>query len=221
VALSWIDPPNGADAFQFPISPPFVYKLLHRAILGPPMKYFTKAMWRGSQQIGPEAEQNHLQWVRAFEEHRANLEGLRGRVGEQVHDFFANTDIHDAELLDVHIIDGSRPAPLCEPARPWQSLTAHPVRVKLMILDALDQYVWRVVYSSTRLVLIDFPSDDPLFNRGGGGFEDLGYHELTDAGDGFLRHEILFSSGAILAFEFKDVVISSTLARAAIPQSEQ
>ena len=63
-----------------------------------------------------------------------------------------------------------------------------------------------------RRVLIDFPSDDPLFNRGAGGFDDLGYHELTDA-DGFLRHELLFSSGAILAFEFEDVAISCTPAR--------
>jgi hypothetical protein len=88
------------------------------------------------------------------------------------------------------------------------------VRVELTILDAWDKYVWQVMYSSTRSVLIDFPSDDPLFNRGLGGFDDLGYHELTDAGNGFLRHEVLFSSGAILAFEFKDVAISSAPARA-------
>jgi hypothetical protein len=87
-------------------------------------------------------------------------------------------------------------------------------------LDARDQYVWRVVYSSVRLVLIDFPSADPLFNRGVGGFDDLGYHELTDAGDGLLRHEILFSSGAVLAFQFKEVEISSTPARTQLPQSD-
>jgi hypothetical protein len=80
-------------------------------------------------------------------------------------------------------------------------------------LDANDKTVWQVVYSTTRSVLVDFPSSDPLFNRGLGGFDDLGYHELTDAGGGFLRHEVLFSSGAVLAFEFKSVVVSSTPAR--------
>lgn len=88
------------------------------------------------------------------------------------------------------------------------------MRVELTILDAQDEYVWRLVYSFTRTVLVDFPSDDPLFNRGIGGFDDLGYHELTDVGDGFLRHELMFSSGAILAFEFQNVAISSTPARA-------
>jgi hypothetical protein len=177
------------------------------------MKYFTKSMWRGSQQVGPEAVENHAQWQQAFEAYRHHLEALRGRVGDAAYKFFVEADVHDAELLDVRIVDGSRPAPLGEPARPWQSLTAYPVRVEVAILDAQDEYVWRLVYSSTRTVLIDFPSDDPLFNRGFGGFDDLGYHELTDAGGGFLRHELLFSSGAIVAFEFKDVAISSTSAR--------
>jgi hypothetical protein len=163
------------------------------------MKYFTKSMWRGSQQVGPEAKQNRVQWERAFEAYRANLEALRRRVGEEAYKFFADANVHDAELLDVRIVDGSRPAPLGEAARPWQSLMAYPVRVELTILDAHDENVWRVVYSSTRSVLIDFPSDDPLFSRGVGGFDDLGYHELTDAGDEFLRHEVLFSSGAVLA----------------------
>jgi hypothetical protein len=178
------------------------------------MKYFTKGMWRGSQQVGPEAKENYAQWQQAFEEYRHNLEGLRERVGDAAYNFFVDADVHDAELLDVRIVDGSRPAPLGEAARPWQSLTAYPVRVELTILDAQDEYVWRLVYSSTRTILIDFPSDDPLFNRGVGGFDDLGYHELTDAGGGFLRHEVMFSSGAVVAFEFKKVAISSTPARA-------
>jgi hypothetical protein len=41
----------------------------------------------------------------------------------------------------------------------------------------------------------------------GNGFEDWGYHELNDAGDGFLRHEILFSSGAVVLIEFRAVSV--------------
>lgn len=76
-------------------------------------------MWaRAQRQASPEAEENHLQWSRAFESYRANLERLRGRVSEQAYGFFADVDIHDAELLDVRVIDGSRPVPLGEPAAP-------------------------------------------------------------------------------------------------------
>jgi hypothetical protein len=44
--------------------------------------------------------------------------------------------------------------------------------------------------------------------------EDWGYHELSDAGDGFLRHEVLFSSGAIVLVEFRDLSVE----RSAPPQ---
>ena len=43
---------------------------------------------------------------------------------------------------DPDIVDGSRPAPLGEPARSRQSLTAYPVQVELAIMDAQDKYVW-------------------------------------------------------------------------------
>jgi hypothetical protein len=59
-----------------------------------------------------------------------------------------------------------------------------------------------------RRLAIDFPTDEPLFYREGAGFGDWGYHELTDAGDGCMRHEVLFSSGAVLLFEFKEVVVT-------------
>jgi hypothetical protein len=55
-----------------------------------------------------------------------------------------------------------------------------------------------------RQVLIDYPSQDPLFYSSGEGFGDWGYDELSDAGDGFLRHEILFATGSVIAFEFKE-----------------
>jgi hypothetical protein len=155
-----------------------------------------------------------------FVAYRASLEPLRGRVGEEAFRFFAEADIHDAELPDLRVIDSSRPAPLGEPARPWQSLSEYPVRVELTLLDAHDENVWRIVYSTIRSVVVDFPSNDPLFNQGLGGFDDLGYHELTDASAGFLRHEVLFSSGAVLAFEFKDVVISSIPARPVHPKAQ-
>ena len=54
-----------------------------------------------------------------------------------------------------------------------------------------------------------FSGEDPLVAPGTGGFDDLGYHKPTEANDGFLRHELLFRSGAILAFESTDIASSS------------
>ena len=47
-------------------------------------------------------------------------------------------DVHDGELLDLVILDGSRPAPLSEPVRTWTTPRNHPVRVKLSVLDAIS-----------------------------------------------------------------------------------
>jgi hypothetical protein len=38
--------------------------------------------------------------------------------------------------------------------------------------------------------------------------DDWGYHELTDAGDGFLRHEVLFSWGGTLLTEFRELKVT-------------
>jgi hypothetical protein len=77
-------------------------------------------------------------------------------------------------------------------------------------MDANDAFVWRLSYESVRRVLIHYPTEAPLFHGDGDGFGDWGYHELTDAGDGFLRHEVLFASGSVLLVEFKEFAIERT-----------
>ena|SRR5271156_1576205 len=99
------------------------------------------------------------------------------------------------------------------PAAPWDTVCNYPAKAEITVLDAFDQFVWTISYSGLRRTAIDYPGAEPLFYRVGEGFGDWGYHELTDAGDGFLRHEILFASGSILMFEFKDVAVRNAPAR--------
>jgi hypothetical protein len=87
--------------------------------------------------------------------------------------------------------------------------TQLPGSVDLSVLDAWDKLVWRLSYKTVRRILVDYPTEQPLFYREGNGFGDWGYHELTDAGSGFLRHEVLFRTGAVLLFEFAEVEITS------------
>jgi hypothetical protein len=173
------------------------------------MKFFTKENWRTLQSIPPAndlLERIH----QAGSAYREQLQSLRTRLSEDAFHFFMDADVHDGELLELVIEDGSRPAPLSEPARPWNTPKDFPVRVRLSVLDALDKLVWTLSYNTVRRVMVDFPSEQPLFYQEGGGFGDWGYHELTDAGSGFLRHEILFASGAVLLFEFAGIAATST-----------
>lgn len=172
------------------------------------MRYFTKELWAGAQDLETPAD-GHDPWNLAFEQYRAQLEALQPRIPSQVYDFFAKADVHDGELLDVRVVDGSRPAPIGKKPRRWRVRTDCPVRVELSLLDAYDQLIWDLSYKGVRRVLIDYPSAEPLFYTDGLGFSDWGYHELTDSGDGFLRHEVLFSSGSILLFEFQEMQVAS------------
>jgi hypothetical protein len=95
----------------------------------------------------------------------------------------------------------------------------YPIKVKLTVLDANDRFIWELSYASLRRIVVDFPTGDPLFYRKGEGFGDWGYHELTDSGNGFLRHEVLFATGAVLLFEFKDITITSV--PRSLPGSEE
>ena len=83
----------------------------------------------------------------------------------------------------------------------------------MVVLDGDDKFVWNLSYRGVRRFVIDYPSEDPMFYFEGQGFGDWGYHELTDAGDGYLRHEILFATGSTILLESKTVAAERELAR--------
>jgi hypothetical protein len=83
----------------------------------------------------------------------------------------------------------------------------HRVSVELSVAE-WSETQWTLHYAHVRRVMVDFLFEAPLSYGPGGGFEDWGYHELTDAGDGFLRHEVLFSSGSTILVEFRDLLVT-------------
>jgi hypothetical protein len=170
------------------------------------MRYFTKELWRGAQILSDDA--SFQRWQAAAAEYRDQLDRLRPRLSADAFHFFGAADVHDAELMALEVRDGSRPAPRSALARAWRSSVRDPVSVRLSVLDAEERFLWELRYTAVRRAQIDFPSDDPLFHVAGTGFGDLGYHELTDAGDGFLRHEVLFATGATATFEFREVEVT-------------
>lgn len=170
------------------------------------MKYFTPELWAswGDADYKPPPPEED-----PFVLYRRELETLRNRVGPEEFAFFLDADVHDAELLEFTVLDGSRPAPLGSRGREWHNDEEFPVRVVLRVLDGRDKYVWTLRYWDVRRVETRF-SSDPIWRRG---FDDWGYHELTDAGDEFLRHEVLFASDSSLLVEFRGVGVERVDAR--------
>jgi hypothetical protein len=86
-----------------------------------------------------------------------------------------------------------------------KALRAYREQLETMHPRRQPREAWTLRYTAIRRIVVDFPSKAPLSYQDGEGFGDVGCHELTDCGGGFFRHEILFSSGATLLFEFRDV----------------
>jgi hypothetical protein len=173
------------------------------------VQFFTRELWASLQ--NQNADFGSVD--RAIAGYRAQLDALRDRLSEDAFYFFREADIHGSELLELAILDGSRPAPSGELRRPWVSVHAHPVRVHLRLVDAVEQFVWELSYGGVRRVTVDFPTASPLYYQEGQGFGDWGYDELSAVTKGFLCHEVLFASGSVLLVEFQRIEVTRTAAR--------
>ena len=183
------------------------------------MKYFTKQLWIDAQQPGDAGLEVGRRYEEAFAAYARELESLRHRLSPDVFEFFRSADVHDGALMHLRIRDfdplAPRPA-ACDAgdcdvsgeAPRWEGPYRVSVELTVWTRAERGEAEWTLRYSGLRRILVDFPSDAPLFFDPGRGFEDWGYHELSDAGDGFLRHEVLFSSGAIVLFEFRELSVS-------------
>lgn len=63
-------------------------------------------------------------------------------------------------------------------------------------------------YENVRKIEFNYPSQAPLFYNPGWDIGDWGYDEVTAADKNFLRHDILFSSGATILLEFEKLRVT-------------
>ena len=165
------------------------------------MKYFTKELWAGFNS-GDDAvfRRTDKRWNRNREAYSHQLERVKTRLSKNAARFFGGVSLHDARLLafvvgdhinygrsELSALSGSK----CRP------------EVRMDVLDYEQRWLYSLSYSKVRRVLFDFPSGEPLFHEEGGRIDDWGYDELTAAGKLYLRHEVLFSSGATALIEFQ------------------
>jgi hypothetical protein len=89
------------------------------------------------------------------------------------------------------------------------------LRIRLFVLsDAVDQHCHILDYRDVKRIDVNFPGKVQLFPIGmNTNFGDWGYDELTSPKKGLFHHEILFSSGATIAIEFRDVSVGRRRAK--------
>lgn len=114
--------------------------------------------------------------------------------------------MHDGRLVSLQVLDD-----IAARRRRSRARKEGPMEV---VIEAVPYVsigyqppVYTLRYRDVGRLVVDFPSERPLFHAPGRGFDDWGYDELTAAGRRQLRHEILFSSGGTILVECGSVVV--------------
>jgi hypothetical protein len=165
------------------------------------MKYKTRELWQGFNSNDNELRRHAAeQWEKNVREYQRQLEGLKPRLDEQTNRFFTTEDLHDGRLLaftagdDIDFSAGGRKF----------DIHRHNPSVRLQVLGANLDSLYRLTYSKVSRVVFDYPTDNPLFHGIGRQIGDWGYDELTAVDEDYLRHEILFASGTTILIEFQE-----------------
>lgn len=165
------------------------------------MKYFTKEIWEGLNGRGElTAQQAYELSISNAEEYVRQLEQLQDRLGEDHYRFFKEESLHDGRLVSFSCGDGVGQS-IVEPSS--FDINAMNTAVRMKVIGPELNCFHILKYSQLIRVFFDYPTSSPLFYGEGGPIGDWGYDELTAVNDNYLRHEILFSSGAIILIEFK------------------
>jgi len=165
------------------------------------MRYFTRELWLGfNTQDDAQFQRTRKRWEANLKAYSRQLEPLKSRLSQNGSRFFESVSLHDGRLLAFTVGDhiDFRQSDLKSLSRS----TGKP-KVRIQVLDFEQRWLHILAYTRVRNVLFDFPSKTPLFYEEGDRIDDWGYDELTAADKSYLRHEILFSSGAMILIEFQ------------------
>lgn len=165
------------------------------------MKYFTRELWLGfNTEDDDEFRRTDEAWRRNLDAYFGQLEELLPRLSKQARRFFTSENLHDGRLLSF---DASDNPGFDFEAGARLDRNARKTAVTMRVLNYEQDTLFVLRHTKVRRAIFDYPTGEPLFAAAGDAIGDLGYDELTAADDGYLRHEILFSSGTTILTEFK------------------
>ena len=162
-------------------------------------------MWLGFN--GPRSKTVLASWDARIEAYRANLKPILPQLRPSARRFFEDALVlHDATLTRMEFGDRISNA---DGRATRDIVNRRKLLVRLFALsDVKDQHCYILEYRDVKRIDVNVPGKVELFPIGMyPNFGDWGYDELTSPGKGIFRHEILFSSGATIAVECRDLSV--------------
>jgi hypothetical protein len=170
------------------------------------MRYFTREQ---NDAFNDSVDRDAAAWAslneeirRCDREYREQLERLESRISHTAWKFFDKVILHDGTLLAMHVGDD---VDKHFPKLRTKIVNKRRLSVRLEVLNYEETRLYTLNYSRVRRVVFDYPSADPWYTSGAGcsPIDDWFADELTAVDEQFLRHEVLFSSGATIGIEFR------------------
>ncbi len=146
-------------------------------------------------------------WDRRFKAYQTNLKSILPKLNSGARRFFQEALLlHDGTLTRMEVGDRIHDA---EGKTTRGIANRRQLVVRLFVLsDRLDQHCYTLEYKNIDRVEVNYPGKLKLFPIGFfSNLGDWGYDELTSIATGLLRHEILFSSGATITINFRQVSV--------------
>ena len=167
------------------------------------MKYFKKELWRAFNNDSIPFAKADAEWNRGRVNYWRQFRKLSNRLSVSAKTFFKSVTLHDGRLLRFETGE------YIDFKKNNIKLFNQP-DVRISVINEEDTHIYTLRYYKAEKVIFDFPSTEPLFYGKGSTIGDWGYDELTSAGSKLFRHEILFSSGAIILVESPRITVQAT-----------
>lgn len=161
------------------------------------MKYFTPKLWADyNSSVRSVWKKADKQWGRNVKSYVRQLKKILPKLSRNARRFFGKVDLHDGELLLISMGD------ILTFLKKWIKVRTNFIEIKVLHSESLELYI--LSYSGIRNYKIEYSSCSPIYDeRDPYILGDWGYDELTMTKDKWLKHEILFGSGATIILEFK------------------
>jgi len=152
-------------------------------------KKFTAAYFRG---------------LRAYYKH---LDSIKARLGRGAYNFFRfgseDTGLHDGFLLSLNMGDGLG---VTQQRFPKLRFGNEKSVVQMQVLNYKRDTLHSFEFKKLRKVVVDIPSEDPLWFTAGKTLGQIYTYEIVAASPKYLRNEWLLDSGGTITIEFEKLI---------------